>query len=294
VATISRPVGRGVTNPNRSDVTLVQQLLNRNRQPPLRQIGEDGVVGPETITAIEEFQRRVVKMSVPDGRVDPGGATFRALSGQTPGAPAAPSGTLADGLASNGVRNPVAQANASSVLQALKDKGITSTRTQANILAQVNAECGFMPRTEGNYSAATLLRLYGPDQTRNKVRFNSLEEAQTVVNQGPEAVFEKIYGGRMGNDTTGDGYKYRGRGYIQLTGKDNYSRVGAAIGENLVGNPDLANDPKVATKILLNFLGVNSANQSSFEDINKVNAKVGPAASPASRATFAEAILSFL
>ena len=86
-------------------------------------------------------------------------------------------------------------------------------------------------RTEGNYSAATLLRLYGPDQTRNKVRFNSLEEAQTVVNQGPEAVFEKIYGGRMGNDTTGDGYKYRGRGYIQLTGKDNYSRVGAAIGD---------------------------------------------------------------
>ena len=291
MARISRPVGRGVINPDRNDVILVQQLLNRNRQPPLRPIGVDGVVGTDTITAIEEFQHRVVKMRVPDGRVDPGGATFRALCGPTP---AATSGNLAQGLVLSGVSNPRAQANASSVLQALKDKGITSKRAQANILAQVKAECGFLPRTEGNYSAATLLKLYGPGQTRNDVRFNSLEEAQRVVKEGPEAVFEKIYGGRNGNDSPGDGYKYRGRGYIQLTFKDNYRRVGAAITENLVSNPDLANDPKVATKILLSFLGVNSANQSHFEDINKVNAKVGPAASPASRATFAEAILNFL
>jgi predicted chitinase len=272
---------------------LVQQLLNQHRRPPLRRIDEDGVVGPETIAAIEEFQRRVVKMSSPDGRIDPGGATLQALSGQ-PGTPASSSKTLAEGLALIRVRNPVAQANANAVLQALKDKGITSRRAQANILAQVHAECGFLPRTEDNYSAATLLKLYGPHQTRNKVRFQTLGEAQTVVNQGPKAVFDKIYGGRMGNNAPGDGYRYRGRGYIQLTGKDNYSRVGAAIGENLVGNPDLANDPKVATKVLLIFLGINSGNRASFEDINKVNAKVGPAGSPASRATFAEAIMKFI
>ena len=131
-------------------------------------------------------------------------------------------------------------------------------------------------------------------QTRNKVRFQTLKDAEELVKQGPEAVFEKIYGNRMGNNSPGDGYKYRGRGYIQLTGKDNYSRVGAAIGENLVGNPDLANDPKVATKILLNFLVHSAANQSALEDINKVNAKVGPAGSPAARATFADAILQYL
>jgi predicted chitinase len=272
---------------------LVQQLLNKHRPPPLRRIDEDGVVGPETISAIEEFQRRVVKMSTPDGRVDPDGTTLRALSGQQGTAAASPK-NLADALAKNGVHNPVAKANASAVLQALKDEGITNKSAQANVLAQVYAECGFLPRTEDNYKAKTLLDLYGPDQTRNKVRFQTMEEAQTVVDQGPESVFEKIYGGRMGNDAPGDGYRYRGRGYIQLTGKDNYSRVGTAIGEDLVGNPDRANDPKVATQVLLNFLGINSANQTSFVDINKVNAKVGPAGSPASRKTFSEAILPFI
>jgi predicted chitinase len=273
---------------------LVQRLLNQHRQPPLRRIDENGVMGPDTIAAIEEFQRRVVKMKSPDGRVDPGGATLRALSEHAHGASTSAPKTLAEALAQHGVRSPAAQANANAVLQALKDSGITSKRAQANILAQVNAECGFVPRTEGNYSAATLLKLYGPDQTRNKVRFQTLKDAQAVVDQGHEAVFEKIYGGRMGNNAAGEGYKYRGRGYIQLTGKDNYSRVGTAIKEDLVGNPDLANDPKVATKVLLNFLGINAANQAHFENIDKVNAKVGPAASPASRATFAEAILKFL
>jgi hypothetical protein len=90
MATISRPVGAGVSNTNRNEVLLVQRLLNRHRRPPLPQIAEDGLVGPETIGAIEEFQRRVVKMNWPDGRVDPGGATIRALSAGGGGAPPPP------------------------------------------------------------------------------------------------------------------------------------------------------------------------------------------------------------
>jgi predicted chitinase len=201
-----------------------------------------------------------------------------------------------NGLAQNGVTNRTAQANAIAVLQALKDAGITSKKAQANVLAQVNAECEFLPRTEGNYDAQTLLKLYGPNQTNthNKIRFQSLKDAEAVVNQGPEAVFEKIYGGRMGNNSPGDGYRYRGRGYIQLTGKENYQRVGKAIRVDLVSNPDLANDPKVATKVLLNYLRAKPANQAALEDISKVNAMIGPAASPASRAKFAKAILPFL
>jgi predicted chitinase len=295
VTTITKPVGRGVTNLNRGEVTLVQQLLNRHRPLPHKRIAEDGIVGVDTINAIEEFQRRVLKMTPPDGRVDPGGRTLQALSGQpTPGVPATASGSFADGLVANGVTNPVAKANATAVLKALKDAGITSKRAQANVLAQVNAECGFLPRSEGNYSADTLFKLYGSGQHRNKVRFQTLADAEAVVKEGPEAVFEKIYGGRMGNDAAGDGYKYRGRGYIQLTGKDNYRRVGTAIGESLVADPDRANDPAVATKVLLNFLGVSAANQTSLEDINKVNAKVGPAGSPAARAKFADSIVGYL
>jgi len=61
----------------------------------------------------------------------------------------------------------------------------------------------------------------------------------------PEKIANLVYGNRMGNgsETSGDGYKFRGRGYIQLTGKDNYTAFGKAINEDITANPDL-----VATK----------------------------------------------
>ncbi len=51
----------------------------------------------------------------------------------------------------------------------------------------------------------------------------------------------RVYGGRMGNgpESTGEGFKFRGRGYIQLTGKDNYTAFGKAINEDVISNPDL-------------------------------------------------------
>jgi putative chitinase len=61
----------------------------------------------------------------------------------------------------------------------------------------------------------------------------------------PEKIANLVYGGRMGNgaEATGEGYKFRGRGYIQLTGKDNYSAFDKVVEENLIEQPDL-----VATK----------------------------------------------
>jgi len=57
----------------------------------------------------------------------------------------------------------------------------------------------------------------------------------------PEKIASRVYGGRMGNgdESTKDGYKYRGRGYIQLTGKNNYISFGKSINEDIVNNPDL-------------------------------------------------------
>ena len=61
----------------------------------------------------------------------------------------------------------------------------------------------------------------------------------------PEKIANRVYGGRMGNgpEASGEGFKFRGRGYIQLTGKQNYTAFARAIGEDVVANPDL-----VATK----------------------------------------------
>jgi len=78
--------------------------------------------------------------------------------------------------------------------------------------------------------------------------------------RNPEKIASKVYGGRMGNgdEASKDGFKFRGRGYIQLTGKSNYSNFAKFIGEDTVANPDL-----VATKYPL-------ASAAFFFDSNKL------------------------
>jgi peptidoglycan hydrolase-like protein with peptidoglycan-binding domain len=84
-------VGRGGVN-SRSDVELVQSLINSKIKEisPLAPLAVDGIVGPKTIGAIERYQKSVVGLSRPDGRVDPGGKTITALLSGAPHAPGGP------------------------------------------------------------------------------------------------------------------------------------------------------------------------------------------------------------
>jgi len=127
--------------------------------------------------------------------------------------------------------------------------GITDKKELAMLLAQLHEESGGFSTLEENlrYKADTLMRLF-PN------RFPTLESAQAVASAGPVAVANAIYGGRMGNNAPGDGWKYRGRGFIQLTGKDNYSAAGKALGMDLVNDPDkVSSDNDVAAKTALWF-----------------------------------------
>ena len=89
------------------------------------------------------------------------------------------------------------------------------------------------------YSTASRIRAVWPS------RFKSNKAAEPFA-RNPEKLANKVYGGRMGNTAAGDGFKYRGRGYIQLTGKDNYRTYGEVIGVDLVSNPDRATEPDIA------------------------------------------------
>jgi len=66
--------------------------------------------------------------------------------------------------------------------------------------------------------------------------------------ENPEKIANKVYAGRMGNGTeeSGDGWKYHGRGVIQLTGKENYVNFGSAVGIDLISNPNCLVDPRYA------------------------------------------------
>ena len=185
-----------------------------------------------------------------------------------------------DGKPSTNVAGPSEQSlskdeTKSAVLAELQAKGITDPNAQANILANLQAESNFKAQSENlNYSAKTLMKLYGPG-SGNKVRVKSMEEAQAIVDRGPEAVGNLIYGGRMGN-AANEGYKFRGRGLVQLTGKDNYTAMSKKLGIDLVNNPDLANDPQIAAKISAQYYA-DRKSKFNYNDITQVAKATGHA-----------------
>ena len=129
---------------------------------------------------------------------------------------------------------------------------ITNTLRLAHFLAQCGHESGnFKAVTENlNYSADGLKKIFGkyfPGDASSYAR-------------NPEKIASKVYANRMGNgdEASKEGFKFRGRGYIQLTGKSNYAGFTKFIGEDCVTNPDL-----VATKYPL-------ASAAFFFDSNKL------------------------
>jgi len=138
MSTIKQAVGRGVTNTNRAEVKLVQQLLNRHRLPPLKAISEDGISGLETINAIIDFQRIVVKMANPDGRVDPQSVTFRLLSGNT----TTSSASMASLPALTATGGYYSHPDAVKIPLAYGPNAVKLTTTAENLLKSILASCG--------------------------------------------------------------------------------------------------------------------------------------------------------
>jgi putative chitinase len=130
---------------------------------------------------------------------------------------------------------------------------ITTNLRLAHFLAQCSHESvNFKAVSENlNYSADGLKKIFP------KYFPGNIAESYA---RNPEKIASKVYGSRMGNgdETTKEGFKFRGRGYIQLTGKQNYTNFAKFIGEDTVSNPDL-----VATKYPL-------ASAAFFFDTNKL------------------------
>lgn len=119
---------------------------------------------------------------------------------------------------------------------------INTANQQAAFIGQCGHECGNFRILEENlnYKAETLMKLW-------KSRFPTIEIANQYA-KNPQKIANKVYANRMGNrdESSGDGYRFRGRGCIQTTGHANYYHAGQALGVDFVMEPDLVASPKYA------------------------------------------------
>jgi len=144
------------------------------------------------------------------------------------------------------------------IITAMNELGITNRFTKIALLANIQKESNFVPKNENlNYTSVQRIQEVFPS-TVKKSGYGPKELAKFLNN--PQALAEFVYGKNsargpgMGNKEDGDGYKYRGRGFIQITGRNNYEAFGKIIGEDLIQNPDRANDPFVAAKLAAAFI----------------------------------------
>lgn len=120
--------------------------------------------------------------------------------------------------------------------------GIDTPLRKAHFLSQLAHESGGLKYSEENlnYSAQGLRSVFGKYFKTNEIAEQYARKPQKIAN--------RVYADRMGNgsEDSGDGWKYRGRGLIQLTGKDNYRSFANDQGVDCVNNPDLILDPEIA------------------------------------------------
>jgi putative chitinase len=212
---------------NNENVKLMQQKLGI--EPAVTNFG------PKTEAAVKAWQS--AHGLTADGIVGP--ATWAKIMGESTvvvpqpivSAPIAPVG----GLKLDKLKGHIPDAVIAMIPDTAAKFGINTPLRLAHFLAQCGHESGGFRATQENlnYSAKGLAGIFR--------KYFPTEAAAAPYARQPQKIASKVYGNRMGNgnEASGEGYKFRGRGYIQLTGKENYTAFGKSIGEDIISNPDV-------------------------------------------------------
>ena len=214
---------------NNENVKLLQSKLG---------VDPVGNFGPATEAAVKAFQTK--NGLIADGIV--GDGTWNKIMGLAITAPVpaqAPTPVASvGGLKLDKLKGHIPDAVIAQIPDTAAKFGINTPLRLAHFLAQCGHESGGFRAVQENlnYSAKGLNGIFR--------KYFPTEASAAAYARNPAKIAAKVYGGRMGNgaESTGEGYKFRGRGYIQLTGKDNYRAFGSAINEDMTAAPD-----KVAT-----------------------------------------------
>ncbi len=131
---------------------------------------------------------------------------------------------------------------------AMKEFGITAVNDQSMFIAQLGHEsAGFTSLVENfNYSVDGLKKTFGKRLTPYQCEMLGRVDGKQTARQ-PQ-IANLVYGGRMGNIAEVDGWKYRGRGLLQITGRENYSKCGTALKLDLVSTPELLEQEQHAAR----------------------------------------------
>jgi putative chitinase len=237
---ITASVGKGGVN-SYEDVKTVQILMNMNmdRLVPFADLELDGGAGRTTIAAIQEFQRRELAMPNPDGRIDPGGQSFKKLC------EAIPRGATEEVLQAIFIRATAANIKRYAIPLRVKmgESGITTPLRQCHFFAQIAAETVDLTYCEEIASGAEY-------------------EGRTD----------------LGNTVAGDGKRFKGRGLIQLTGRSNYKAYGDAKGVDFTSEAaaaTIASTPELAVDVSCWYWSKNSINDlADQDDVMAVTQKV--------------------
>jgi putative chitinase len=202
-------------------------------------LAADGHFGPGTEAKVKEWQ--AANGLGADGIVGDG-TWSKMFAGSAPAAPAAPVAAVApsDFKLAN-LKGHIPDSVIAQIPDTAARFGITTPLRLAHLLAQASHESGhFKAVIENlNYSADGLKKIFG------KYFPGNLNESYA---RNPQKIANRVYSSRMGNgdEASGDGFRYRGRGFLQTTGKSNYADFNKIVEDDVLANPDL-----VATKYAL-------------------------------------------
>ena len=157
------------------------------------------------------------------------------------------------------------KSNVDLLIKYMEDAGITNVYAKVGILSVIGKESGFVPKNEICYDGtdnSRIMSIFGNCRLNPEKLQDEYGMTLSQLKMDCEKFFDAVYGPNAtsclgwstGNDNPGDGYKYRGRGFNQITFKHNYQKYGDAVGMDLVSDPDQLNDVDVAAEAAIKFL----------------------------------------